>query len=608
MRQHLLYRLLWLTPKLPKLKRRLKTLLLILGLLTLIALIWLPFGLKRPDRMEGWVLMDHLEQHNSPISQNLDGTGRPLLLLSWFVAHLLDANSFFGANVLLIALLAGKGAALYAILRRFNTPTFAFMTAALFVIYPSDTGVVDTRVLNIHSAIFGYLLAVYLFVTLWERTGLSRLIAVVGLWLLLTISLATYEIAYPLVALTPLLQLCLRRSTWQRIIAAGVWYVCPLFYGVYFLIAQRGTLPTYQGRLLQSGLSGLSSGQLLAGIVGAYRRNFWDGWLASIRSASSEYVGLCILAAVMICAVGWLCSRLGGSALQFAPRRRYLALTLIGLLIVALGFLPYIPTPLRTETWRVFLYASIGAALCVTAMAALVTSYLPASRLAFVALVSLLIAVGMRAAFDQQRQFAENSLAQQRILAAIITQAPKIKPNTLVLLLGDAGDWGTSQAFWANFYFDSAVRIAYADESLWARTCYPNAGMWGDWHDQCQFMDDRILISGGGFKGQTSVSYDKVIAFRYSSEYGAVLLRQLPSVYRPGIASAFYDPQKVVDFDSPLPLRAYTLFQSWPLVRPLLPQHALPMQSKSAWAPAGIRPKRPTGGPINGSTTTPRSS
>ena len=78
-----------------------------LALAVLIGTLWLPFGLNRPDRMEGWVLLNHLDWQNSPISENVDGTGRPLLL-TWFIAHWLDPDSFRGAHLVLMMAYRGK--------------------------------------------------------------------------------------------------------------------------------------------------------------------------------------------------------------------------------------------------------------------------------------------------------------------------------------------------------------------------------------------------------------------------------------------------------------------------------------------------------------------
>ncbi|HVO71469.1 MAG TPA: hypothetical protein VMT24_15575, partial [Aggregatilineaceae bacterium] len=111
--------------------------------------------------------------------------------------------------------------------------------------------------------------------------------------------------------------------------------------------------------------------------------------------------------------------------------------------------------------------------------------------------------------------------------------------------------------------FENAVRFLYADDTLHARICYPNLGTWGEWHDRCQLGDGQVRIEGGGSKSAIIQPYETVLAFRYSPTAGADLLAQFPSVYRPGQASASYDPRKVMAASGTPPRRASTLFDSW---------------------------------------------
>lgn len=528
------------------------------GFLLLIGVLWLPFGLKRPDRMEGWVLMNHLEQQNSPISQNLDGTGRPLLLLAWFIAHWLDANSFFGAHVLLIGLLFGKALTLYTLLRRIfpEKALFAYLTTALFIVYPADSGKVDTRILNIHMAVFFYLVAVYLLVVFWQsdyRWGGVILTLVV---VTLLISLAIYEISYPLVVVAPLILLWLDKHRTRRLIlTAGIWYLGPLIYALYWLHGHDGALPAYQQRLLLGNLDpGNIIPQMLTGLLHAYRQNFWGGWIAALQQVNSVYAGLATLTALVTGCLAWLTNR------QPQSKNHLWGIGLSGLLILFLGFVPYVLTSLRLETWRVFSYASIGAALTVTALAEWIASRFPARNVVLIVLMTPLLTLGIVTVFNEQRIFSENSLAQAQILTALVKQAPKVNPNTLILLIDDPVDMGAIRAFWANFYFESAVRFLYGNQSIQARICYPNLATWGNWQDRCQLGEKQVIINGGGFTQEVVKPYDKLLAFHYSQAEGVTLLKQLRSIYRPGSGNSAYDPNNVVDFASPLPLRAQTLF------------------------------------------------
>ncbi|HVO68616.1 MAG TPA: hypothetical protein VMT24_01140, partial [Aggregatilineaceae bacterium] len=394
--------------------------------------------------------MNDLERQDSPISPNLDGTGRPLLLLSWFVAHKLDPNSFVGAHVLLMVLIFGKGVTQYALLKRLlpERGLLAFLAAVLFVVYPADTGTADTRILNIHSAVLFFLLGVYLLVVCWQARnrwaavglGLAAAIAV-------TASLATYEAAYPLVIAAPLILLWLARQDVRRVIrrlalTMGLWYAGPAVYGIYWLRTTVGALPPYQNQLLLGGLRvENAASQMGAALLHAYWQGFWGGWVGAVSLTGSTYTGLAVLAALTIACCAWHVRHV------VMPGAQSLGIAGAGLFVFFLGFLPYLPTSLRTDTWRVYLYASIGATCGVAAL-------FSAHKAIGIGLISPLVVLGILSNLHEQQLFTDNSLAQERILEAIVKQAPQIHPGTLLLLLDDPADMSASRTFWANFYFE----------------------------------------------------------------------------------------------------------------------------------------------------------
>ncbi|MHB8753307.1 MAG: hypothetical protein ACYDBJ_29495 [Aggregatilineales bacterium] len=123
---------------------------LTLGVLALMAAVfWGTMGIHTTGLIEDWqtyYTFDGLgiSPHTLFVPQD---PARPFLTLIYALAYVLTPNSFIGLQILGIIMFISNGLMLYVLVRRLlpDQMVVAFMAAVLFVIYPADTGLFNTR-------------------------------------------------------------------------------------------------------------------------------------------------------------------------------------------------------------------------------------------------------------------------------------------------------------------------------------------------------------------------------------------------------------------------------------------------------------------------------
>ncbi|MCC7452120.1 MAG: hypothetical protein IT324_32245 [Anaerolineae bacterium] len=531
-------------------------------LVLLVIMLWLPFGLTPTGLIEEWSLYQAFDKGQSFLHADflISQPNRLFLLLSYAIGYWLTPDSFVGLNLVHLLFFLGKGVLLYALLRQLipENPGVALVAAVLFMVYPADIGLFELRVTSYHAAVFFYLLAAYLLVVYWQRPAIPVLI---GMWLAQVLGLGTYEVAYPLIAATPVILLALpRKGRRQLMQVIAAWYSVPLMMLVWIVtLFSEGR--TYQVGLLQQSTSQPTAiPEMLHNLARAFARHFFEGWTEFLRQLNTNplYLYTALLIALAAAAVVWLHMQRAnqhpsGSVYQYG------VLIAAGLVIIALGFLPFVPTPQGATNERVFLFSSTGAALSISAALHLLSQIFQ-RKAVFIISASTLIGMATFGALNLHQYMTDLSLVEQHMLAGIATQVPQIKDGTLLLIFDDANQLRASQWTFGGssttFHLLDALRYLYANPNLVAAVCYPEAELWGATKEGCDLRNDGVTFWAGG--PLFAYPYDKVVALSYQPSGKVVVLDQIPYLPQPGAVG--YDPRRLIDTNAAPPRRVQTLF------------------------------------------------
>ena len=534
-----------------------------------VAALWLPFGLKTTGLMEEWLSYNNYERP-APTDRNEDANFltlsgdqrlRPLQDTSAAFAHLLTPDSFVGLNLVQIVSIIVKGMALYLLLTKLmpRQRFFALTAALLLVVFPADQGIFTFRGVHIHGAVALYLFAVYFMLRAWDRLRLPTVLMMVAS---AVASIFIYEIGYPLVMLTPLLLLIKlgEPEFRKRFVRLGlIWYAAPILTLLYTALT-LGTGPTYQSWVIQhSGINQTSVlGEMAQAVVNAYVQHFAGGWLDALRliGANARFMLLAALLTLTALGVGWRLAREDGET----ALRRFLWLIVIGLAAVFLGYSLFLLTPYRELKWRVFLYSSIGGAICVASLCYLLSRR---SRLLYAVLSGVLLFVATVGALHQQQYYVSLSQNEQTLLQGVIAQVPQPDPSVPVVVVDETGHYHDNWSLGASYLLTSSLQYIYQNYTLQFVLCSYGA----DGHfavlpellEQCQFGASGVTLDQSG-QPVAIYPYDQMIILRHT-DAATTLLTAIPANYLPAnVAAADYDPAKWLNRNATLPHRFATIF------------------------------------------------
>lgn len=521
-----------------------------LTLLFLVALLWVPFGLNVGFVSDEWHFFGEVEQGGYiPVPL------RPFVSVIWRVGNLFSPDSFAGFNFVLALLLWAKAILVLAILKRLSVPLWiAFSTAALTIALPADTGIFWLGAISLHLVLVFLLTAGWALMRYWTHRRLTSMLI-----MLLTLSLAAgiYEVTFIFSAVAPILLIILNRGlSWRFVRVAVLWYAVPLAFGLrylYILFTQPSSA-AYQTGLLELS-SPVSEIVYSAGI--ALRRHFLDGWLVTDSELVPGFVALGLLAAIVVFLVFQQLMKGLDSAQTSASDRAYSLGLITGLMILALGLLPYLATSLRTETVRTYYYSSIGAALAITA--ALGWTFVTRLRrpVLYASAVALLVGLGMTSLVHQHARWAGYSNAQQRMSAALVQALGKPMPGTTIVMLDESPQRTVQGVFAASWYLTNILNILYRDYSLRAVFCNADAQEpWGSMVEACSFDREALTFTLRGAPMHMA-GYDSVVLVRYLADDHYVIE---PDLARLRVLTDAYDPYHLIDPSAPPPERLRTLF------------------------------------------------
>ncbi len=239
-------------------------------------------------------------------------------------------------------------------------------------------------------------------------------------------------------------------------------------------------------------------------------------------------------------------------------RRRVLSLFVIGWLVIPLGYALFLLTPYRELKWRVFLYSSIGGAICFAALCQLLAQR---SRGLYAGLIGVLLFVATVGALNQFQYYAELSASEQTLLLGVVAQVPQPDPNVPVVVVDETGSYHDNWSLGASYLLTTSLQYIYQKYNLQFVLCsYGKDGQFAvlpELHEQCQFGADGITLVGDD-RTPTLFPYQQIVLLRHTST-ATTLLTSIPANYLPaGVTAVGYHP--VVDQTAALPHRFFTLF------------------------------------------------
>ena len=182
----------------------------------------------------------------------------------------------------------GKMILLYGILRKLKiAPLFAFMTTLLFQVYPVNSGLMSLRSFPHTFSMLALLASVYL--ALDYRDKPSRL-GLLGVSLALLLNVASYEIAYVIIFVVPILWWWQSGGwTWRKINLTLAWHLFPAGKIVYLLSLTFASKEFYGSNLVgdvatSSQLSIESVSHHLTILRDIYHHAFLVGWQEALST------------------------------------------------------------------------------------------------------------------------------------------------------------------------------------------------------------------------------------------------------------------------------------------------------------------------------------
>jgi hypothetical protein len=218
-------------------------------------------------------------------------------------------------------------------------------------------------------------------------------------------------------------------------------------------------------------------------------------------------------------------------------------------LFLLAAYAPFVPV--GGGNWRTHFYAAPAAAVLLALAAVWLDARLRAGRVLAIVVVTLIVGTGLAVGLLSQVQASWGWAMYRRVVTGIVEAAPRLKDDTLVVLVGVPARHSRSACdprprtdpFMDTMWFNSAVQVLYPRSRL--------VGLY--WRqDGSSLGSIRFTFDARGATLEkttieveaTRFGYDQMIAFRYDHRSGSTLLSRFPADDIPGaVASADYRPE-----------------------------------------------------------------
>lgn len=535
------------------------------ALLALLAVFWSQFAWVRATNfggMDEWLYI-------SLSSRGVLGipyANRPFVLLWTLPAALLrphDLRSFYFVHAAYLTL---TGWLLFLLLRRLcpSRPLLAFLAAAFCLTWaPLDFLRLDTVLVTGYSGFtFATLLALVLFTESWARDKPVGL-ALAGLIALL--AARGFEGVLPLLIAAPLLLPWVGARRSRRL---AVWVLA--WEGLMLLIAALVLLPFLRPDSLGSyQASALKPDLHPARVAIRLLRQYGFHLLPLFSSPPRELAvpAVPVAVAAFLAAFALVGRRAEPLAVEGRERGALGLLAALGAVLAALGYAPFVASAAILTAARTQFLSAPGIGLLLAALALLAVSALPGSwrRPALALMGAWVVAVGTGRTIAMQRDWdsGRSVFARQRqALVELTRQVPDTRPNTLIVLIDDAGGWP------ATFTFRHAVDYLYEGRALG----YVSKAI--DFLYPAYFLpvgvyfDPWPVIRGSWGVKPTLHRYDEIVVAHVGRDGGLAVLSEWPGELLPALpAGARYDPEARIVRGAPAPAsRAILRIEPEPMV------------------------------------------
>ena len=524
-----------------------------------VLVLYLPFGFDSIGHWEEWVFRHYLEDSQRPASSEL--VSRFWILVPNVLANVLSPGSFSGYHFVNLFMFWSKLALFYGILRRLRVKSiFAFLCTMVFMAYPVTSGLMSLRFFLMHFRIVSLLTAVYFALAYFRDPSRVRL---AGIWLAILLNVGSYESAYAIIAIIPLLWwLRGSRRNWRKINMTVIWYLAPAAKLAYLLLLTSSNREFYGSGLVQNTLNnegfGLQSLSYYAEVLErVYRQTLWYGWREAVTVTIESTWIVPTIGVLALAGVTAVYLARNGSESAFPSWRKIGISILSGLLFIlpSVGVLMWIPK-YSQDLRRLYIYVPIGAAIAVFSLALLVASLVNSTRLRKIVLVSsclLAMLPGLSRLFAQHAFYVSSANNKAWILLQAVEQAPSIDSRATLVLVTEMNGVELRAKKVSELrtgMLNSAIAVLYENKG-------PNLAFICIIDKRC-FKDELGLPA---FHLHDGTDFGNLIIFYLHDDLSVELLRELPPELG-GSNNDTYDPERLIDTSAPIPPRALTMLAS----------------------------------------------
>lgn len=520
-----------------------------IGMAILTMSLWAWSDIREIGTYEEWLIYVNLDQDPSLIRFSLAGEGgpqyytRPLTWTPWWIGHRLSADNFTALNIVLLAIIALKGFAGYQLFRRlaFQNQTLAFVAAAMFIVFPSDSGNLTARTANIHFGLLFCITAMWLLTAAWqERNRWLLALAVVAQ----TISLFTYEAGVLMILAAPILIFWLERKINRRMLVYSlIWSVVPTLFFI-ALIALTFNAGSYLGsRMVTAGYEQKPSLIELfpAATLQLFNSHFIRPWTDSyklLQFAGGRYVVTAlIVTAAVLCPIAYILSRRSVKT----GWQVTLGLMIGGIAFMGLGYGPYFLSENILSNWRVYLYSASGAAVAAVAAAyTLSTIGKRGQQIIFVALAGVMLTGSIVYTLASRSYYAITASNIENILVNVMEELPDVNEPATVVLFEEERPYRMAEAWYSctllSDCLTASLRYLYENPDVEGIVC--SLGERAGYMETCELKPEGLVVTATNniLTGVRTFPYDSLIAVNLEANQ-ATLIENIP-------VATTYDPER----------------------------------------------------------------
>jgi hypothetical protein len=422
---------------------------------------------------DNWWFFSHLNEGTFLETQLKENPSRPLVAYFWSMIW-----TVFGLNIPAYYIINSfiqwiSAFVLFLMLRRFFlwSHTAAFVAAALFLLYPSDTARVYLATLSTRVATLFAICGAFLWLYSFMKQYKNRILNLLGLIFML-VALLAYETFFILFALLPLMLAKLRwlgPRTWIRQSAAlYIMVLCYLAFRIWIAIQISIQQTHYYTSII---LTPEWFGSQLSATPSA---TIWKGWLYLFKVFIdfSPMVSITLVFAVtplLLFVIVWLQRRDQDNGFNIRDSIKIIG---FGAILVTAAILPVaisnfsIPHAVGSLDGRLLHNASLGHAFIIVGFVSLSSGIATNKQTQITirnSIYATLLSIALIGSIGVQRLYAQSWSSQLRIIDSLHEHVPSFLDNSAIVLLDVP-----SGPYNIKFYntYTQLTRMYYSNQTL----------------------------------------------------------------------------------------------------------------------------------------------